>query len=383
MTEPASQLYRLTKGWVGGGVLAEAKSCAVRSSASAANARTGRAKHHHHGVRKPAHRGTMAAVETTEVIALDYFAATLSFVRAAELSSFSKAAQVLAIKSSTVSRHIGELERDLRIALFNRSTRGLVLTEGGRTFLPLARRALAALEEARESTAGLNHSPRGRLRVLLPGAFARRMLLPHLSAFMTAFPDITIDAVVSDEQLPLIEAGFDLAINIGAPGDSGLMGRRLLTVREHLCATQDYLRQHGTPTRPDELSRHIGLTGGRSEDTPWHFRHGDTEELMTIRPHSRFHSSDPELLLGLAGTGHGIALLPQWLLGDRRDDGKLHILLDEWQASSERGGADIWALYPPKKTVSSKVRAFVDFFAGRLGEPSPAEADPVVPDAHN
>lgn len=313
---------------------------------------------------------------------MDYFAATLSFVRAAELSSFSKAAQTLAIKSSTISRHIGELERDLRIALFNRSTRGLVLTEGGRTFLPLARRALAALEEARESTAGLNHSPQGRLRVLLPGAFARRRLLPLLPTFLDAFPDITVDAVVNDDQLPLIEAGFDLAINVGAPGDSSLMGRRLVTVREQLCATEDYLRRHGTPTRPNELSTHTGLLGGRGEDTRWYFRHGNAPETITVRPQGRFQSSDPEMLLGLAEAGHGIALLPQWLTGMSPDGtpGKLRTLLDGWQASSERSGADIWALYPPKKTVSSKVRAFVDFFALQLASDDP---DPVAPGAHN
>lgn len=316
---------------------------------------------------------------------MDHFAATLSFVRAAELSSFSKAAQALSIKSSTVSRHIGELERDLRIALFNRSTRGLVLTEGGRTFLPLAKRALAALEEARQATAELNHSPQGRLRVLMPTAFARRQLLPHLPTFMQDFPDIAIDAVVSDESLPLIEAGFDLAINIGAPGDSGLMGRRLLGVRECLCATDAYLRQFGAPKHPEQVATHTCLIGGRGEDTRWSFGHDGTQEAVVVRPQGRFQSRDLEMLLGMVQAGHGIALLPRWLIGDTPDrgTGPLRMLLDDWHASSERGGVDIWALYPPKKTVSSKVRAFVDFFAARLATEDPSHDGPVIPNAHN
>ena len=325
----------------------------------------------------------------TGMMTLDYFAATLSFVRAAELSSFSKAAQALAIKTSTISRHIGELERDLQIALFNRSTRGLALTEGGKTFLPLARQALAALEEARQVTAELNHSPQGRLRVLLPNAFGRRRLLPHLPAFMHDYPEIAIDAVVSDEQLPLIESGIDLAISIGAPGDSGLMGRRLLSVCEHLVASEAYLRQHGTPAHPDELNTHVCLVDGRGGDTRWHLRNNSTQETLVLRPTGRFHCNDVEMLLGLVQAGQGLAVLPDWLIKHEPvgEPGPLRTLLDDWQAGSERGGVDIWAIYPPKKTVSSKVRAFVDFFASALAADESTNgsspSQPAPPNAQN
>lgn len=123
---------------------------------------------------------------------MDYFAAIRAFVRAAELQSFSRTAHEMAVKTSTVSRYVSELERDLGIALFNRSTRGLVLMEGGRVFREHAIVALQALDDARDVTSSLNHAPLGVLRVTVPSAFGRRHIVPHLPAFMMRYPGITL-----------------------------------------------------------------------------------------------------------------------------------------------------------------------------------------------
>ena len=129
---------------------------------------------------------------------MDYFSAVRAFLHAAELQSFSKTAQEMAVKTSTVSRYVSELEKDLGIALFNRSTRGLVLTEGGRVFRENALVAVQALDEARLAASSLNSTPQGLLRVTMPSAFGRRHIVPHLPEFMSQYPDIDVDAVLSD-----------------------------------------------------------------------------------------------------------------------------------------------------------------------------------------
>jgi DNA-binding transcriptional LysR family regulator len=295
---------------------------------------------------------------------MDYFAATRAFVRVAELRSFSKAARELSVKVSTVSRQIGELERDLGIALFNRSTRGLALTEGGKTFLAHAQKALQGMDEARAVTMALNQTPRGVLRVTLPAALGRRYVVPHLPAFLQRYPDIDVDAVVTDEVLNLIEGSIDLALRIGELKDSGLISRRLAPHRLLVCAHRDYLEREGTPKHPRDLGKHVCLFGTAPGQTAWQFSRGGRS--VAVEPSGRFRSNDLQTLLEMTLAGAGIALLPPWLADATAEAQGLRRLLPGWTVD---GGTDaaIWFVYPPKKTVSSKVRAFVDFYAARIG----------------
>ncbi|WP_394840787.1 LysR substrate-binding domain-containing protein [Pendulispora brunnea] len=295
---------------------------------------------------------------------MDHFGAARAFVRAAELHSFSKAAKDLGVKVSTVSRQIADLERDMRIALFNRSTRGLVLTEGGKTFLAHARLALSAMDEARAVTMALNQTPKGLLRVTLPPAFGRRHVLPHLPAFLQRYPEIDVDAVVTDERLNLIEGGIDLAVRIGEQKDSGLMGRRLAPHRVRAYAHRDYLEREGTPAHPDELDKHVCLIRTGLEHSAWRFRGG--RRTITLEPNARVRMNDLQGLFELTLAAGGIALLPDWLADAAAEAQGLRRILTAWVAVEGGDDTAIWAVYPPKKTVSSKVRAFVDFYAERI-----------------
>lgn len=298
---------------------------------------------------------------------LDYFAAARAFTRAAELRSFSRAAQELGVKVSTVSRQIRELERDLGIALFNRTTRGLALTEGGRTFLPHALQALASLEAAREAASALNQTPQGLLRISLPSMLARHYMLPQLPAFMHCFPDVDIDAVIDDESRNLIEHSIDLAVRVGEPDNEGLMGRCVGIQPMLPCAHVDYLQVHGEPAHPDELHHHACLTDSRTSGRTWYFaaRDGSTQ-TRRLQPGGRFRSVHQDALLDMAMAAAGIALLPAWLLRSGAASG-LRPVLDAWRVDLRPQPAEAWLVYPPKQTVSSKVRAFVDYFAPRLG----------------
>ncbi|MEX3968169.1 LysR substrate-binding domain-containing protein [Paraburkholderia sp. EG286B] len=308
---------------------------------------------------------------------MDYFAAVRAFVRAAELQSFSKTANELSVKTSTVSRYISELEKDLGIALFNRSTRGLVLTEGGRLFREHAAFALRALDDAREVTSSLNRTPQGVLRVTIPPAFGRLHIVPHLPAFMSRYPDIDLDIVSTDETLNMIDAGIDVAIRTGVMPDSSLMARRLAPHRRIVCGSPAYLERSGIPRTPDDLSAHDALRLSLMPDDKWSFVRSpanlqsaqEAPQLTVVELKGRLRASDQEAVLALAVAGCGVALLPTWLAAADLRARRLQQVLPEWEARSGRADPAVWAAYPPKKVVSSKVRVFVDFYAEAFGEP--------------
>jgi DNA-binding transcriptional LysR family regulator len=315
---------------------------------------------------------------------MDYFAAVRAFLHAAELGSFSKAAAQMEIKTSTVSRHINELEADLGIALFNRSTRGLVLTEGGQVFRTHALTAVHSLDEARQSASSLNASPKGVLRVTMPASFGRRHVIPHLPEFIKRYPHIDVDAVVTDEPLNIIEARIDLAIRIGALPDSQLVARRLAEHRRIVCASPAYTARHGVPATPDELGTHTALRFSLAPDDKWILvkrgdgvaqgraaaRRSERQSDVAVQLQGRIRANDTDALLELAIAGCGIALLPAWSVGEALRQGRLVRVLPDWEAQTSRADPAIWAVYPPKKTVSSKVRAFLDFYAALFADDS-------------
>ncbi|WP_144156727.1 LysR family transcriptional regulator [Paraburkholderia sp. BCC1885] len=305
---------------------------------------------------------------------MDYFAAVRAFVCAAELQSFSKTAHELAVKTSTVSRYITELEKDLGIALFNRSTRGLVLTEGGRLFREHAMLALQALDDAREVTSSLNRTPQGVLRVTMPPAFGRRHIVAHLPDFMARYPAIDLDIVSTDETLNMIDAGVDVAIRIGVLPDSSLMARRIAPHRRIVCGSPAYFARNGMPHAPQDLAAHEVLRLSLVPDDKWSFTRAAADaqaspQQVLVELQGRLRADDSEAVLALAVAGCGVALLPTWLASTALREGRLQHALPEWEARIGRAEPAVWAVYPPKKIVSSKVRAFVDFYAEAFGEP--------------
>jgi DNA-binding transcriptional LysR family regulator len=303
---------------------------------------------------------------------LDYLAAMRAFVRSVDLGSFSKAATEEGVKVSTISRYVSALEADLGAALLNRSTRRLHLTEAGTTFYERAAQILADVEEARTATTSLNERPRGLLRINIPGAFGRRHVMPHLKDFLAAYPDIRVDATLTDATVDLIETGTDVAVRIGALADSTLVAKRLASHRRALVASPAYLEQRAPFARPDDLAHQNCLLFALQPTHAWYFRHRDNPaaELADVKVNGHLRANDSEALLGAAVAGLGIALLPTWLAGDDLRAGRLLALLSEWEwliaPGPERA---IWGVYPPKKVVSPKVRAFLTFLVHRFGNP--------------
>lgn len=303
---------------------------------------------------------------------MDYLAAMRAFVRAVELGSFSKAAAEENLKVSTVSRYVSALEDDLGAALLNRSTRRLHLTEAGATFYERAVAVLADVEDARAATISLNASPQGLLRINAPGAFGRRHVVPHLPDFRDIYPQIRLDVTLTDLTVDLIESGADIAVRIGALADSTLVARRLAPHRRILVASPDYVQKRGPVAEPGDLSRHECLLFALQPTDAWYFRKLDDPDADTLEIgiHGSFRANDSEALLCAARADLGLALLPTWLLGEDIRAGRLIPLLTAWEGSIAQGPERaIWGVYPPKKTVSPKVGAFLGFIAERFGTP--------------
>ncbi|EIK96296.1 LysR family transcriptional regulator [Pseudomonas sp. M47T1] len=295
---------------------------------------------------------------------MDYFAALTAFVEAADGNNFSRAAERLNIKASTVSRYIKELEQDLGIALFNRSTRTLHLTEGGQTFLHHARRVLAELEQARAATSALNQQPRGLLKVSVPPAFSRHHVLPWLGDFLQRYPDIRVELVLDEARVNLIDAGMDLAIRIGTLPDSGLKARKIADQQWVLCVGGDFAARHVKPSGPDRLIDYPAILASAQGDELM-LRQGERERAVTLKGALRLNDLDAQRLA--AEQGLGMALLPLWLAAEGLRAGRLQRWLPDWQVPA--GEAALWFVYPPKRIVSSKVRSFIDFMLERIGTP--------------
>jgi DNA-binding transcriptional LysR family regulator len=303
---------------------------------------------------------------------MDYFAAMKAFVRAAELGSFSKAALEEGVKVSTVSRYVTALEEDLGAALFNRSTRRLHLTEVGTNFYNRATSILAEVEDARLMASSLNARPQGLLRINIPGAFGRRHIVPHFKDFLAQYPDIRLDATLTDATVDLIESGTDVAVRIGALENSTLIARRLAPHRRTLVASPAYIATYGIVEDPADIENHQCLAFALQPTAAWYFRlrTDQVADLIEIALCGRLRINDSEALLCAALDGLGLALLPTWLVGQDIRAGRLVTLLPGGEGSIT-GGPEraIWGIYPPKKVVSPKVRVFLAFLDQRFGKP--------------
>lgn len=296
---------------------------------------------------------------------MDYFSALTAFVEAADGNNFSRAAERLGIKASTVSRYVKDLEQDLGIALFNRSTRTLHLTEGGQTFLMHARRVLDELEHAKAATSALNEQPRGVLKLNLPPAFARHHILAALKDFGARYPQISLELVLDNAQVNLIHAGVDLAIRIGALADSTLKARKLCDGHYRVVVSPAFAGQHGAPTTPTDLTG-VPAVLGTSPAGAISFVCGDQVAPLLHNGGIRINDLDAQLIA--ARQGLGFALLPDWLVAQSIQAGELLVWLPQWRIRDVERDFAVWFVYPPKRIVSSKVRCFIDFIVERLGQ---------------
>jgi DNA-binding transcriptional LysR family regulator len=286
----------------------------------------------------------------------------------AEAGSLSAAARRLNTPLATVSRKVSELEAHLRTKLFDRSSRKLVLTEAGGSYVAACKRILADLTEAERAASGQYVAPTGELIITAPHSIGRIHLIPILSDFLGAYPDIDIRLVLSDRLVnigPLIsvdrllEDHIDLAVRIGELPSSSLMARRVGSVHHVVCASPGYLAAHGTPQTPDDLAQHdcISFDELLAREL-WTFGRGET----AIPVRSRLIVSNPEAARDAAQAGVGITMVFSMLVAEALAAGALVTILDEFRPPA----FPVHLVYTGGRYLPIKVRTFLDFATPRL-----------------
>jgi len=289
---------------------------------------------------------------------MDQLVCMRSFVRVADLHSFTRAADALGISRAVVSTHVAELERHLRCQLFHRTTRRVGLTSDGAEYLGRCQRILAELEAADETLRRTRLSPQGRLRVDVPVVFGRALLIPALPKFTARYPDLQLEVQFNDRVIDLIAEEVDLVVRVGAVREPHLVARRVVTTRLLTCAAPEYLRAHGVPAEPEELRRHqlVGhLAAGSRRARKWQFQRGALRKQLSLRFGVAFNSVEAQIMAAIRNAG--IVQTMDLVVAEALATGRLEVVLREWSAP----GAPISVVCRSALRDSPKIRVFADF----------------------
>jgi len=302
----------------------------------------------------------------------DTFQEMSVFSRIVSTGSLSSAARELGISPALVSRRLAALENRLGVRLLNRTTRSLHLTDEGASYYDTCNRVLAEIQEADAAVSAGSVEPQGALRVALPASFGHQHLTPLIPEFARRYPKVQLALSLSDRNVNLIEEGFDLAIRIAELEDSSLAARRLAPNRRVICASPAYIAQHGAPRTPDELTRHNCLTVSSDFTMNWEYKDPDGKP-GAVRVSGRYSCDNWEVLREWALAGLGVALKSTWDVHRHLADGSLVSLCPDYTFHSD---VAIYAIYPHRRFLPAKTRAFIEFLAASYG-PEPYWDRPV------
>ena len=282
-----------------------------------------------------------------------------TFVSVVDEGSFAAAAQRMGISRSLCSKHVADLEAHLGVRLLVRTTRKVTPTAAGLSYSQDLRDILARLDAATEAVKATTTRQSGALKIGSPIFYTLKVLQPHLLDFMERFRDIQLQVVLDDGTSDIVGDGFDAVIRIGDLADSSLHARRLHSVRILLVASPDYLAQAGRPEKPADLLRHdclhyTNLPGNQT----WPLRRGSRTIRQPVRP--SFSSNNTELLHSMALNGRGLALLPEFIVGDDIAAGRLAVLMTDYALPD----LPVNLVYPSGKLLTGAMRSFLDFTAG-------------------
>jgi DNA-binding transcriptional LysR family regulator len=279
-----------------------------------------------------------------------------AFVAVVDAGSFVRAAEALNLSKAAVSRYVGELESRLGVRLLHRTTRKLSTTEDGEIFQARCRELLAGVDEAEGEITAHAGEAVGQLKVNVPVTFGLMHLAPLWAEFMTRHPKVTLDVTLSDRVVDLVEEGYDLAVRIARLPSSSLISRKLTSTRMVLCASPTYLRDHGVPTDPSEIASHAVMAYTLlSMGENWEFVGPQASVSVKVTP--RMRSNSGETCCAAALKHQGIVLQPAFLVDPHLRSGALVEVMPQYR-SIELG---VYAVYPTRKHVTTKVRLLIDF----------------------
>ena len=288
------------------------------------------------------------------------------FVAVVECGSFSLAAEKLGVTKSAISKRVTQLEDELGIRLLNRTTRKLSLTEAGKRYYDHVSQALALAQQGMDAVTELQGEPKGKLKITAPMSFGVLYIAPIIAEFLEQFPKVTIDLQLEDQMVDLIEGEFDLAIRIGNLPISNLVAKRLVNCKSVLCASPEYIKRNGSPQKPSDLIGHNCLVysyfRGGSE---WTFEQQHNE--FKVIPKGNFIVNNSEAIRRALIEGLGVGQLPTFLVSKDILSGKLQPIMTPYSLPEHA----IYAVFPERKHLPHKVRAFMEFVAEKLGRDKP------------
>jgi|RhiMetdeSRZDD1v2_1073273.scaffolds.fasta_scaffold34930_4 DNA-binding transcriptional LysR family regulator len=298
------------------------------------------------------------------------------FIAVADHGSFAAAARRLGRSPASVTRAVADLESRLGVRLLTRTTRAVSTTEAGQRFLGGAKRVLADLDEIERAAAGQGTAPRGELRLTAPILFGRLHVLPIVTEFLDRFPEVQAALALVDRPVDLVEEGLDVAVRIGALGESSAVATRVGALRRIVVAAPDYLARRGTPQRPADLTDHdVVAFSGIAGVEHWVFREAAGDVNVAIRP--RLVVSTAEAAIDAARAGFGLTRVLSYQAAEDVARGSLLRVLPGYEGDE----VPIHLVYPGGRHPPPKLRAFLDFTTPRLRRRCAAIRRAVYPDA--
>jgi len=292
---------------------------------------------------------------------MDRLDAMVTLLAAVEGGSLSAASRKLGMPLPTVSRKVSELEAHLRTRLVNRTTRSLTLTDAGRSYIVACRRILEDLEQAERAAAGEYTAPRGDLIITAPIVFGRLHVLPIVTDFLKAYPDINVRLALADRVVNLLEDDIDLAVRIGELPDSNLVATRVGSIGPVVCASKTYFKRRGVPKTPDDLAAHDCVTSdGLASPAAWTFLVGGANVAVNVR--SRLVVNTAEAAIDAAVASVGITRVLSYQVEATLRAGKIALALRDFEPAPW----PVSLVYMGQGLLPLKVRAFLDYAAPRL-----------------
>jgi DNA-binding transcriptional LysR family regulator len=290
------------------------------------------------------------------------FEAWSIFACVVEHKSFTGAADSLGLSKATISKAVTRLEAQVGAPLFHRTSRRLSLTDSGAKLVEHARAILAEGQAAEEAARDEASEPVGLVRLAVPMSFGLSHVGPVVAEFLCEYRGISIDMHLSDAKVDLIGEGFDIGLRIASLPDSSLRARKLRDVKTHIVAAPSYLERMGTPRHPGELGEHECLRYSLLT-TPelWRFTNSKGEEAA-VRPHGRLRANNSDVMLYSLRSGHGIAVVPDFIIDADLASGAVVSILEDWRPQQ----VALHLVTPPGTIRPARVTALIEYLVQRL-----------------
>ncbi len=283
------------------------------------------------------------------------------FVAVAEAGSFVGATRKLCMSPPAVTRCIASLEGRLGVKLLERTTRYVRVTDAGQRYLEDARRILAEVDAADDAVVGINATPKGQLSITAPVLFGKMYVMPLIVEYLQRYPQMDVNGVFLDRVVNLMEEGIDVGVRIGELPDSSFKAIRVGRVRRVLCASRQYLAQHGTPDSPTQLPAHTLIAAsGISTASEWQFREGNSATAVRINP--RLVVTTNDAAIEAAVSGFGIVRLISYQIAPLVAAGTLQIVLSDYEPAA----LPVHIVHRESRHKSARVRSFIDLITERL-----------------